>query len=245
MSHTNSTTNYNLPQFVGTDKPTWLNDVNGAMSAIDTQMKANADTATSASTTATSAQNAVGNLSNLTTTAKTDTVSAINEVNTNVGTAQETANGAVTTANSAYSIASTIENALNLNTTSNLTWTSNIGTISTNTTKTIKNSTGSIAKIYGHIVLTNSASSTGITLTSSDTGLRPESAISFHTCGQLINTYDYVVSGQHLAIPYQNELIYTLNTDGTITISIVNNPSYIQIEVYLYPVLLLISDFGD
>lgn len=35
MSHTNSTTNYNLPQFIGTDTPGWLTDVNGAMSAID------------------------------------------------------------------------------------------------------------------------------------------------------------------------------------------------------------------
>lgn len=35
MSHTNSTTNYNLPQFVGTDTPGWLTDVNGAMSDID------------------------------------------------------------------------------------------------------------------------------------------------------------------------------------------------------------------
>ena len=43
MSATNHTTNYNLPQFVGTDKPAWLGDVNPAMSAIDTQMKANAN----------------------------------------------------------------------------------------------------------------------------------------------------------------------------------------------------------
>lgn len=35
MSHTNSTTNYNLPQFIGTDTPGWLTDVNGAMSDID------------------------------------------------------------------------------------------------------------------------------------------------------------------------------------------------------------------
>lgn len=35
MSHTNSTTNYNLPQFVGTDTPGWLTDVNGAMADID------------------------------------------------------------------------------------------------------------------------------------------------------------------------------------------------------------------
>lgn len=48
MSSTNHTTNYNLPQFVGTDKPAWLGDINPAMSAIDTQMKANADAATAA-----------------------------------------------------------------------------------------------------------------------------------------------------------------------------------------------------
>ena len=36
MAHTNSTTNYNLPQFITTDKPAWLTDVNNAYSAIDT-----------------------------------------------------------------------------------------------------------------------------------------------------------------------------------------------------------------
>ena len=43
MSATNHTTNYNLPVFVGTDKPAWLVDFNGAMNAIDAQMKVNAD----------------------------------------------------------------------------------------------------------------------------------------------------------------------------------------------------------
>lgn len=55
MSHTNNTTNYNLPQFVSTDKPTWLGDVNGAMSAIDAQMKLNATAASNAATTANAA----------------------------------------------------------------------------------------------------------------------------------------------------------------------------------------------
>lgn len=36
MAHTNSTTNYALPQFLSTDKPAWLTDVNPAYSAIDT-----------------------------------------------------------------------------------------------------------------------------------------------------------------------------------------------------------------
>lgn len=41
MSATNHTTNYNLPQFIDSDKPSWLSDVNGAMSTIDAGMQAN------------------------------------------------------------------------------------------------------------------------------------------------------------------------------------------------------------
>lgn len=36
MSHTNSTTNYALPQFLTGDKPAWLTDINNAFSDIDT-----------------------------------------------------------------------------------------------------------------------------------------------------------------------------------------------------------------
>lgn len=55
MSSTNKTANYNLSQFIGSDKPAWLVDYNGDMAAIDTQMKANADAAADAQTTATGA----------------------------------------------------------------------------------------------------------------------------------------------------------------------------------------------
>ena len=43
MTATNKTSNYRLSQFVGTDRPTWLEDYNGDMAKIDAQMKANAD----------------------------------------------------------------------------------------------------------------------------------------------------------------------------------------------------------
>ena len=49
MSSTNKTTNYELPQFISTDKPTWLGDFNGSMQTIDIQMKANADAGSSRS----------------------------------------------------------------------------------------------------------------------------------------------------------------------------------------------------
>ena len=50
MTATNHTKNYNLSQFVGTDRPTWLTDYNGDMAKIDAQMKQNADDIASAST---------------------------------------------------------------------------------------------------------------------------------------------------------------------------------------------------
>ena len=85
MGATNHTTNYNLPQFVGSDKPTWLGDVNGAMLAIDTQMKANATASSTADT-------------------KADTAL------TNASTAQTTATSAQTTADSASSTATSALN---------------------------------------------------------------------------------------------------------------------------------------
>lgn len=43
MTATNKTENYQLSQFVGSDRPTWLGDYNSDMSKIDAQLKQNAD----------------------------------------------------------------------------------------------------------------------------------------------------------------------------------------------------------
>ena len=48
MASTNKTANYDLSQFVGTDRPTWLGDYNSDMAKIDAQMKQNADDIASA-----------------------------------------------------------------------------------------------------------------------------------------------------------------------------------------------------
>ena len=56
MSSTNKTTNYNLSQYIGTDKPTYLGDYNGDMLKIDKQMKANSDSASNATSAAGAAQ---------------------------------------------------------------------------------------------------------------------------------------------------------------------------------------------
>ena len=83
FGHTNSTTNYELPQFIGTDKPQWLTDINQAFLAIDTAVY-------NASSSATLANTSIGDLSDLTTTAKTNLVSAVNEVDSDLGTLSTT-----------------------------------------------------------------------------------------------------------------------------------------------------------
>lgn len=63
MSHTNSTANYQLPQFLGTDKPAWLTDVNQAYADIDTAMKANEVSAGQANALATQNASAISTMS--------------------------------------------------------------------------------------------------------------------------------------------------------------------------------------
>ena len=48
MTASKHTANYNLSQFAGTDRPTWLGDYNGDMTKIDAQLKRNADAIASA-----------------------------------------------------------------------------------------------------------------------------------------------------------------------------------------------------
>lgn len=55
MSHTNTTPNYGLPQFITTDKPFWLTDINTAFSDIDTGINTAKTTADTASTNASQA----------------------------------------------------------------------------------------------------------------------------------------------------------------------------------------------
>lgn len=101
MAHTNSTSNYELSQFIGTDKPTFLGDYNGDMQKIDAAIKASKDTADGASTTANAASALATSASETATTAASAAASA----DANATTALNTANGATTTANSALSTA--------------------------------------------------------------------------------------------------------------------------------------------
>ena len=245
MSYSNHTTNYNLPLYVGTDKPTYLGDFNTAMSAIDSQMKANADSASGADTKANSAISAVGTLANLTTTAKTDLVSAVNEVNTTAGTAQSTANNASTSAGNALEQSqqtalelASLENKFNLTATS---LSVSCPQLTPNPAGTFitcaKNSDGSMAKIYGRIRFSSSYNGDCV-CTISDTGLRPTEAITFQGCAFRFANYP---DGNQVCYM----LDYTLNTNGTITVRVTNSTAFAGVDAVLMANLLFIKDFGD
>ena len=110
FASTNKTTNYELPQFIGTDKPTWLGDFNQAMSDIDAGMHENASDIASmesdvASATAAASQ-ATQAVSTLTTT--------VNTLSGRVTNVETTANNAQSTANSALNVANTKVNTSDL-----------------------------------------------------------------------------------------------------------------------------------
>ena len=98
MGHTNSTANLSLPQFIGTDKPTWLGDVNGAFSAIDSYAGTN-DAAVAA---------AVSDASSAISQAAA-AVNTANTANTTAGNASTAANNAIGVANTANAIAGAVD----------------------------------------------------------------------------------------------------------------------------------------
>ena len=159
FGHTNSTQYYELPQFVGTDKPQWLTDINQGFLAIDTAIH---NAYAIASLTSTN----VGDLTNLTTTVKTDIVSSINEVDGDLGdlssivaghttaignntTAIGTlANLTTTTKTDLVSAVNEVDNVASNNATS-------IGTLSNLDTTEKSNLVGAINEVNGHIEVLN------------------------------------------------------------------------------------------
>lgn len=241
MSHTNSTANFNLPQFVGTDKPAWLTDINSAFSAIDTAIKNADDKGTTAGTNATTALSSIGTLSNLNTTEKTNLVGAINEINTGLGTVSGVASNAsaqATTANGNANTALTeLAQLLNFSY-QNLTPTATNYTLDSASFITCaKNESGTLAKIYGRIRLGASNNSTDITIP--DTGLRPESDITITGCCLNLGKKS---TGHQIFLQD-----YTIHQNGTVTLSTANNSSAYPDgrDIILLATMLVIKDFGD
>ena len=234
MASTNKTTNYNLSQFIGSDKPAWLSDYNQDMTKIDTAIKNASDTATSASGSAGAATTAIGVLTDLTTTAKTNLVSAINEVDGEAATAQGTASSASTAANNALTAITNLNSYLKMSQFTNPTATVTGSTISTNEISCASNSTGTLGKIYGRLFFT--ANINGTVTISFASPFRPTSALTINGSG--------LVCWAGSSWSPSAETSIEIATDGTCTIQL-NVTSGNNYRLFFFNSTLFITDFGD
>lgn len=237
MSSTNKTSNYELSQFLGTDKPAWLADYNTDMSKIDAQMKLNADGVVSASGSATTANTNIGTLANLTTDAKTNVVAAINEVDGHADAANATASSAYTRAGDALDAVAKFD----LSNEIELTVTSNLGTVATNTLKIRKDNTNSVYKLYGQVTVSGLANTTGtLVLTISPTsGLNPSEGYDVE-CGATV--YANLTTG----FTSVGARKFTVGTDGVISVpneTVTGNTTYFT---WIFPPCVYFNkSFGD
>jgi hypothetical protein len=223
MAYTNKTTNYELPQYVSTDKPTYLVDFNKAMRTIDSTMKTNATNIETNATNITVASNKVGDLSTLETTAKTDAVSAINEVNTKVDNNEQYFN---------IDTYTTISK-------NDMTMSDPLVTIANGSSLTLAtNSDSTLFKLYGKIDVNTNGYENDLSLSFS-TSLRPTTAISINNAylGIFYHTDGHIYSIQSLPI--------AIATDGTVTISLGHQDILLLQSCILQPCLYFLKDFGD
>lgn len=229
MASTNKTTNYELSQYIGTDKPTYLGDYNGDMQKIDARMKTNADGFASAQSLAQTAKDTAD-------LAETHAQTGI----TNASTAQSTASSALAKAtqneadiaNFNLSIFEPVDN-------------DDIvcpnGTLNKSTTSitVARNTDGSLAKVYGQIRV-DFSNYTGTLPVSFPSSLRPSTDITIQCACQARITDN---PGQYANSSGQS---ITIRTNGTIEVQPRTvNPNFIRADYYLLPCLYWIKDFGD
>ena len=230
MSHTNTTANYNLPQFIGTDKPSWLTDVNGAMTSIDTQMKANADANT---TTAGDLTTLAGRV----TTAEEN----ITTQGSTLSTVSNVASNASVTATSANATAKALSSYLTFTSFDDITSTisgNGVSIFGTPNLMCAKNADGSLGKIYGSFEATVTSSRGGTI--SFTTDLRPSSQITINGAS-FITKYAVDPSSGIRVFAYS----YTINTNGVVTITMPASFYNLSFSVNLVACLLFLQDFGD
>lgn len=242
MASTNKTTNYELSQFLGTDKPAWLSDYNTDMSKIDAQMKLNADAATAAQGDATSAGAAVGTLANLTTDAKTSAVAAINEVDSHADSAQGTASSALSAATGAATDVAALAayhdlSVINNYTASSFTITQGSGTVRNSSSITVaRNADGTLCKIYGTIIVDNPSGATIKVKLNTNTGLSTDSKITVASTGFTENLPStYGLGGMAIDI----------NTDGTLEFNTGAASGMTALVMRALACIIFVKNFGD
>ena len=238
MASTNKTSNYELSQFLGTDKPAWLSDYNTDMSKIDAQMKLNADGVTAATGASTTNTTNIGTLSNLTTDEKTSLVAAVNEVDSHADTAQNTANTASTDAGIALTKISGIESALNLTAASPVTSNFTVvdgatATVNEGKITVAKNTEGSLCKVYGYLNIASTSSSGLCTIKLvDDSGLRPDENINVE--GVALKTSTGGIGSATLNIKTTGEIDVTFNKSANIAQ-----------DIRIMACVIFVKSFGD
>lgn len=242
MSSTNKTTNYDLSQFVGSDKPAWLADYNQDMSKIDTQMKANADGVTAANGKADTNTTNIGDMSYLSTTAKNTVVAAINEVDSNADTAQNTATQAAATATSAKNEADALNRYINITQNGPISITVSGGTLGNiNDMHYALNADGTYGKIYGRFrVVSNTTGTVTVTLTLPTT-LNVSNSFTINCA---VNYTSYTPVG-NLGWTEIGAKDITVNTDNTITLTYSGQDVGSTQTFWMTPCLYFFTDFGD
>lgn len=164
MASTNKTTNFELPQWVSTDKPTFEGDLNSAFLTIDNTMESNKTTAESGNANANNALEKIGNLTLLETTVKDNLVNAINEIVSGGTTPSEIGDLQDLTTNAKNNLVSAI-NEVDAGVNNNTTHMGDISNLNTNTKNNLVDAVNEVSatkaplidKIHGHITaITNS-----------------------------------------------------------------------------------------
>lgn len=232
MSSTNKTTNYNLSQYINSDKPTYLGDYNSDMLKIDTQMKVNADDIDSvdakATTASTNASTALTNAQTAQTTAESAQTSA--------NTANNTATSALAKAMSNETKINEIDSRFNLNDITQ--YLANDMTLQNasyvaGSLRVATNDDGSVGKIYGNLVIQSDGTNQVKHLIIQNTKLKPDSQIAINPIGIFASNGALVES-----------VTCSINTNGDIDFTIFGSASG-NGNVIIFPCIYFMKDFGD
>lgn len=220
FASTNKTANYELSQYIGTDKPTYLTDYNGDMLKIDTAIKNASDSASTANTSAGTAQT---------------TANSAYTLATNAGTTATTADGK---ADANATAISNLTDYLDISTYKDLvvTGTTN-ATVTNNVMKLARNDDGTLAKVYGAITMEIPANGTVVVTLNAQggTGLAPDEDITISCAG--INYSSHTQEN-----PGYNHITIKTNGDIVITFYGYNNEKH---RIIYPPCLYFIKNFGD
>lgn len=249
MASTNKTTNYELSQYIGTDKPTYLVDYNSDMLKIDTGIKGAYDRGsagvTAAATAQTAAETADGKATNAATAAAA-AQSAAEGAAATASTASGKADTAQTSADAAN--AATVVNAQAiaalqsyLDIKNYITPTAQVsGAISGSLDMRItvaRNDAGSLAKIYGYLGFTKSNTAGNVTVTLTGTGLNPDSEFTISPIGVLRDVANTNYNPGYLAC--------TVKSNGDLEFNFGNVAANKGLFLMCQPCIYFIKNFGD